>query len=70
MLAWGEPIGDYEAVLKRAEMIRVGEADLAVIDLEDLIKIKQHIRRPKDQESLMQLLAIKRIRDEQASRPH
>ena len=33
-----------------------------VIDLDDLIRIKQHIRRPKDQDSLWQLLAIKRLR--------
>jgi hypothetical protein len=40
-----------------------------VIDLEDLIKIKQHIRRPKDQDSLMQLLAIKKVRGEKLQPP-
>lgn len=31
---------------------------------DDLIRIKQHIQRPKDRESLMQLLAIQRVTEE------
>ena len=66
LLGWVEPLGDYEAIAKRATSVRVGDLDLLVIDLDDLIRIKQHIGRSKDRESLMQLLAIKRIRDEQS----
>jgi len=69
LLGWVEPLGDYEVLLKHATTVRVGETDLSVIHLDDLIKIKQHIRRPKDQDSLMQLLAIKKVREEQARRP-
>ena len=36
---------------------------LLVISLDDLIRVKEHIRRPKDRESLMQLQAIKKLRD-------
>jgi hypothetical protein len=37
------------------------------VSLADLLTIKRHINRLKDQESIMQLLAIQRIRNEQ---PH
>src|SRR3954454_10637180 len=70
LLGYVEPIGDFEALIKRAQTYRVGSYDLQVIDLDDLIKVKQHIRRSKDQDSLMQLLAIKKVREEQASGPH
>lgn len=66
LLGHVEPIGDFEALMKRAQTYRVGSYDLQVIDLDDLIRIKQHIRRFKDQESLMQLLAIKKVREEQS----
>ena len=65
LLGWVEPIGDYDALVKHAFTTRIGDLDLKLIDLDDLIRIKEHIRRPKDQESLRQLLAIKRIRQEQ-----
>jgi hypothetical protein len=40
----------------------------SVISLDNLIRIKQHINRAKDRESLFQLLAIKRLRDEEGLR--
>ncbi len=64
LLGLVEPIGDYDALMKNAKEYDVGEQTLLVIDLDDLITIKQQIRRSKDQESLMQLLAIRRVRDE------
>lgn len=33
------------------------------ISLADLIRVKEHIRRPKDRDSLFQLHAIKQIRE-------
>ena len=57
------PIGDYEALAKRATRIRVGENDFLVIDLDDLIRIKEHLCRRKDSDSLFQLLAIKKARE-------
>jgi predicted nucleotidyltransferase len=59
-----EPLGGYEAVAERADTYRVGDLELRTIALDDLIAIKRHIRRPKDRESLLQLLAIKRLRNE------
>jgi predicted nucleotidyltransferase len=64
LIGWVEPIGDYDAIVRHAVQLTVGNLDLLVIGLDDLIQIKQHIGRPKDRESLMQLLAIKRVRDE------
>jgi predicted nucleotidyltransferase len=57
-------IGDYDAIADRAIVYRVGELELKVIALDDLIAIKEHIGRPKDRESLLQLHAIRRLRDE------
>ena len=68
ILGYVEPIGDYAAVDRAASTWRINGQDLRVIDLEDLIKIKRHINRPKDQSSLFQLLAIKRIREETGQR--
>lgn len=58
-----EPLGGYDELSKRAETIRVGDVDLKVIALDDLIRIKQHLDRPRDHDSLRHLLAIKRLRD-------
>jgi len=59
-----EPIGLFEQVMQNAVQLKVGEADTWIIGLDDLIKIKEHIGRPKDRLSLMYLLAIKKLRDE------
>jgi hypothetical protein len=64
LLGWVEPLGDFDALAKSARTMRVGETDIRVISLDDLIKVKQYIGRPKDRESLMQLLAIKRVQEE------
>ncbi len=63
-MSWVEPIGDFAELMKTAQRYPVGEMNLAVIDLDDLIGIKRHVNRPKDRESLFQLLAINRIREE------
>ena len=65
LLGWVEPIGDFDQLVKRAQIMPIANLDVLVIDLDDLIRIKRHIARPKDRESLLQLLAIKRIRDQQ-----
>jgi hypothetical protein len=43
-----------------------GETDKSALEqiAEVLLAIKKHIRRPKDQLSLLQLQAIKKLRDE------
>lgn len=62
LLGYLEPIGGYDDLIKRVERHTVGGRQIPVIALDDLIRIKQHINRPKDRESLGQLLAIKELR--------
>jgi hypothetical protein len=64
LLGWVEPIGSYEAILPASESYKVGEFEIRTIGLDDLIRIKQHIGRAKDRESLFQLFAIRAIRNE------
>ena len=65
LLGYVEPLGGYEELLAHAVDVSVYGLQLKVIGLDDLIKIKQHIGRSKDRESLLQLLAIKRVRGEE-----
>ena len=46
-------------------MIVLDDRNVAVINLDDLIAIKRHISRPKDQAALLQLTALKRLREGQ-----
>jgi hypothetical protein len=63
LLGWVEPIGPYEKLVDRAETYDLGGGlTVRAIALDDLITIKQHIRRPKDQTALFQLEAIRRLR--------
>src|SRR4051812_5233665 len=62
LLGWVEPFGGYEELIERAEWVDLHGLRVAVIGLDDLITIKQHIRRPKDQAALFQLEAIRRLR--------
>jgi len=60
-----EPLGTYEQILPHAETYRIGDVSLRVIGLEDLIRIKEYLGRPKDRQALVQLQAIKRVREQQ-----
>jgi predicted nucleotidyltransferase len=64
LLGYVEPLGDFARLDIHATDIALEDFLLRVISLDDLIKIKQHINRPKDRDSLFQLLAIKRLREE------
>jgi predicted nucleotidyltransferase len=59
-----EPIGPYEKLLPHSEEYDVWRLRIRTISLDDLIRVKRHIGRPKDSESLNQLLAIRRVRAE------
>lgn len=64
-----EPLGTYERLKNRAEKYALGNTNVETIALDDLIAVKRHIARFKDSESLFQLLAIKRIRDDRGGQP-
>jgi predicted nucleotidyltransferase len=68
LLGYVEPIGEFDKLDQKASNYDVNGLELRVIDLDDLIRIKQHINRSKDRESLLQLLAIKKLREETGQR--
>ncbi|MBI4607857.1 MAG: hypothetical protein HY726_02470 [Candidatus Rokubacteria bacterium] len=63
LFAWLEPLGPYENLIERAEQMDLGSVRVSVIGLDDLIAIKRHIGRPKDQVAVLQLEALKPLRD-------
>ena len=67
-LGYLEPLGNFEAIADRAFTVSLGGCDVKVIHIDDLITIKRHLGRPKDQQSLLQLLAIKKIQAEDPGR--
>lgn len=66
LLGWVEPFGEYERLLPNAEEMDLGSIRVLVIGLEDLIRIKSYLGRPKDRAVLEQLLAIRRLREERS----
>ncbi len=64
LIGHAEPIGGYEELLERAETIGIDRVEFKVAGLDDLIRIKEHINRPKDRDSLMHLRAIKKLREQ------
>ncbi len=64
-LGYLEPIGTYEDLLPHAETLDIAGRPTRVIGLDDLIRIKRYLGRPKDRESLLQLEAIKRLREQE-----
>jgi predicted nucleotidyltransferase len=67
-LGYLEPVGTYEDLLPHAETVSIGGRPTSVIGLDDLIRIKRHLGRPKDRQSLLQLEAIKRLREQEGLR--
>ena len=65
LLGYLEPIGSFEDLLANSQSMVLGEHEVRIIGLEDLISIKRHLGRPKDRESLLQLEAIRGIRESQ-----
>ncbi|HEX4123101.1 MAG TPA: hypothetical protein VHY37_00120 [Tepidisphaeraceae bacterium] len=64
LIGYVEPIGTFDDLARSTTTLALGEQEVMVISLDDLIAIKRHIGRPKDKDSLHQLLAIKRAREE------
>ncbi len=63
MLGWVEPIGQFEELVGNAEHYELGGEATAIISLDDLIRIKEHIGRSKDQAALVELRAIRDERE-------
>ena len=67
-LGYLEPIGTYEDLLPHAEAVSIGGRPTQMIGLDDLIRIKRYLGRPRDRESLLQLEAIQRLREQEGLR--
>lgn len=68
LLGFVEPIGGFDELARHAETMLIGDIDLKIIGLEDLIRIKERLGRAKDRDSLLHLQAIKRLRDSQGNK--
>src|SRR5262245_51608508 len=62
LLGWVEPFGPFEKLLPKATRINLDTCEVLVIGLDDLIAIKRHINRAKDQAALHQLESLKKLR--------
>ena len=60
MMSELQPIGDFQSVSRHAVTIRLYGHDCKVVSLEDLIRIKETMSRPKDKETLLHLREIQR----------
>ena len=58
-----EPIGDYSTLLERHETFHAFGYEIKTIELDDLIRVKEHIKRPKDVASLDVLRRLKASRE-------
>jgi predicted nucleotidyltransferase len=68
LLGYLEPLGTYEDLLPHAETLMIGGHPVHMIGLDDLIRIKRYLGRPKDRDSLLHLEAIKRLREQEGLR--
>jgi predicted nucleotidyltransferase len=67
LLGFVEPLGGYDELDKHAETMRLGDTAVRVIGLDDLIRIREHLGRRKDRDSVLHLRAIRRLRDAKAN---
>ena len=56
-------VGDYEAVLEASEEVGIGKVTFRSLGLEGLITSKQAVRRPRDVEQLIELEAMRALRE-------
>ena len=68
LLGYLEPVDTFDELLPRTDVVSIGGRPTRVIGLDDLIRIKRYIGRPKDRESLLPLEAIKRLREQEGLR--
>jgi len=54
-----EPVGDYQRLHARASTMEIEGRSHELIDIDDLIAVKEHVGRPKDVVTAAQLRAIR-----------
>jgi len=56
-------LGDFDQVRQASELVEVGGVRMRVLSLNALIKAKKSMNRPRDREALLQLEAIKKLKN-------
>jgi len=56
-------LDSFEGLLARSEIRRIGELEIRIACLEDLIAMKAEAHKPKDLDHIRQLLALKELRE-------
>ena len=62
-LSFIDGVGDFAEVQKAGILIQVDDVQLRVLGLDGLIKAKQALNRPRDQEMIIQLNAIRQQKE-------
>ena len=60
-------IDSFEGLWNRSELREIGDLEVRVASIDDLIAMKQAANRPKDQEHIRQLKALKALRSDPPS---
>ncbi len=58
-------LGDFGEVKRASEIHEVEKMQLSVLSLDALIRAKQAMERPRDREALLQLEAIRKLKEQQ-----
>jgi hypothetical protein len=64
-LSFIDGLGDYSQVKRESVFIEVEEMEVRVLSLDALIKSKKSMSRPRDKEAILQLEAIKELKNSQ-----
>ena len=56
-------LGDFDQVKQSSELVEVEGVKMRVLNLNALIKAKKSMNRPRDRQALLQLEAIKKLKD-------
>jgi hypothetical protein len=58
-----EGIGDYQKVKEVSKIIRLENTKLRVLSLDSLIRAKNAMNRPRDKQAVIELEAIRKLKD-------
>jgi hypothetical protein len=67
-LSFIDGVGDFDQVELASESIEVENMQVRVLNMDALIRTKKAMNRPRDMEALLQLEAIKRLKDSKRDR--
>ncbi len=62
-LSFIDGLGDFEQVKRASELVEIEGTKVRVLSLDALIKAKKSMNRPRDREALLQLEAIRKLRN-------